>query len=493
MACSQSTRWKGTDRRKIIHSICIYMMFLMLGWTSGLFGPSFVDLLLIADVSLKLGSWISALYFVGYAVGCVTGGVLYDRIDRNCLYAAGIFLVGILIAVIPWCFIFALMVFAHFLEGFSSGVIDTVGNAELINIWRENSMMFFMSELCYTVGLFLAPMVVAPFVSHDAIHQQLRNGTELNNDTLHPILSNITVPSNMALYGNLTRQNESHAFVSRLFIPFFISAALAILISIPFVIKFLLRNVEMQQRRGESNVTSKDSKEEDDTKGRQLPTKLKLISLVLFNTMIFVGLLLCESSTSFIAVYTIEQMGFSPAKGALVNAVSNVCGIVAILVAMFASSLNILVFLGIHTVGLLAGLLGLLLSSLAKTNNIGIWFSSAVVGYFRSMIFSFIFTWTNNYITPTTGKVSSLFMMSSCAGAAVGPILLGWLMEEYTYLWFCYLLTIFGVVQLLLYIIGIVLTKYVTSVYGKTYEDIGLDATSVTERLNQVEDDVEVK
>ncbi|XP_069110574.1 sodium-dependent glucose transporter 1A-like isoform X2 [Argopecten irradians] len=484
MACTQSPRWKGTDRRKIIHSMCIYMMFLILGWTSGLFGPSFVDLLLIADVSLKLGSWISALYFVGYAVGCVTGGVLYDRIDRNCLYAAGIFLVGILIAVIPCCFIFALMVLAHFLEGFSSGVVDTVGNAELINIWRENSMMFFMSELCYTVGLFLAPMVVAPFVSDDAIHQQLRNGTELNNDTLHPILSNITIPSNIALHGNLTRQNESHAFVSRLFIPYFISAALAILISLPFVIKFVLIYVKTQQRRGEITVASKESKEEDETKGRQLPTKLKFISLVLFNTMVFVGLLLCESSTSFIAVYTVEQMGFTPAKGALVNAVANVCGIVAILVAMFASSLNILVFLGIHTVGMLAGLVGLLFSSLAKTY-IGIWFSSAVVGYFRSMIFSFIFTWTNNYITPTTGKVSSLFMMSSCTGAAVGPILLGWLMEEYTYLWFCYLLTIFGVVQLLLYIIGIVLTKYVTSVYGKTYKNV--EDISLTEKLNKEE------
>ncbi|XP_033762964.1 sodium-dependent glucose transporter 1-like [Pecten maximus] len=508
MACAQSSRCNGTERQKLIHSIYIYMLFLVIGWIRGLFGPSFIDLLLISDVTLKIGSWIPTLAFIGYAIGCVAGGLLYDKISRNLMYATGVLLVGILTAGIPWCFIFALMAAAHFFQGLALGVADTVGNAEMISLWRENKMMFFIIEFCYSLGVFVAPLVVAPFLSDVATSEYRGNDTTSHNVTFKSNLQTLspmtTIPTNIQLvvgrgsddnstYGNLTQYTESHATVSRLFVPFSISAALAVLVSLPFFIKYFMGNVQNSddnstQIDGESN----EMKKVEETRPRVLPTKLKVLCLLLISSMMFLGLSLCESSVSFIAVYCVDEIGFSPADGALVNAVSSACGIGAIAVAMFASRLNTLVFLGIHTVGSIVGLLGLLLSSLGQIN-IGIWISSAVVGYFRSMIFSLIFTWTNTYITPTTGKISSLFMMCSCSGAAVGPLLLGWLMEEYSNLWFCYLLLVFGVVLLLLYIIGMVLTKYVTTVYGKTFEKTVEEDISLRERLNKEENGVDGK
>lgn len=486
MACSNSKRWNRTNRQNIIHSICVYALFLILGWIRGLFGPSLVDLLLISDVSLKLGSWISTLAFIGYAIGCVAGGFLFDKVNKNLLYAAGIVLVGIVTAAIPWCFIFALMVVAHFLQGLSSGVADTVGNAELISIWRENKMMFFIIELSYSTGVFVAPLIVAPFLSDVATSEHHDNGTVSYNVTSQsPLFITSATTANSSI-SNLTRHSESHEEVLRLFIPFSISGGLALLISLPFVIRYFMEIVQSRNRRRNSNAEGKEKNNEEEAKIRALPTKLKVLCLMLITVMMFLGLSLGESSVSFIAVYSIEEMGFTPAEGALLNAVSSVCGIFAIIVAMLIPNLNTLVLLGIHNVGALVAFLALLFSSIAQSN-IGVWVSAAFIGYFRSMIFSLTFTWTNNYITPTTGKVSSLFMMSSCSGAAVGPLFLGWLMEEYTYLWFCYLLIIFGSVQVMLYIVGMFLTKYVTSVYGKTFTNVVIEDISLTEKLNKEE------
>ncbi|OWF40000.1 sodium-dependent glucose transporter 1B-like [Mizuhopecten yessoensis] len=511
MAHSQEKRWNRFQKKKYGYSICVYAMLFIIGWIRGLFGPSFIDLQLISDVTLKLGSWISTVNFIGYALGCVTGGFLYDKINRNIFYGTGLLLIGIVTAGVPWCFVFVLMAAAHFCQGFASGMVDTVGNAEMMQMWSDKKMMYFFMEFSYSVGVFIAPLVVAPFLSdytNDISTHQHMNSTFDNVTYLHNISSISTVSSNIQFQsfgravnstfgnettGNVTKHTERPTMTSRLFIPYSISAVLAVLVCLPFFILHFMRYMETNDDITEVNDTTKEMKQSsaDDRTIRVLPTKLKVVCLVLICSLMFMGISLGEGYISFIVVYCVEEIGFSPTDGALVSAVSNVCCIVAIVVAIFVSRFNTLVYLGIHIVGTSVGVTALLFSSIGQSN-LGVWISSAMVGYFRSMIFSLTFTWTNNYITPTTGKVASLFMLCTCSGSAVIPLLLGWLMEEYTNLWFCFLLIIFGVCTLILYIIGMVLTRYVTTLYGKTYDRIAVHDIYLTERLNDEVDGIDV-
>ncbi|XP_033762821.1 major facilitator superfamily domain-containing protein 4A-like [Pecten maximus] len=500
MACLQGKRRTGFQRQKICYSVSVYVMFFIIGWIRGLFGPSFIDLLLISDVTLKLGSWISTLNFIGYAVGCVAGGFLYEKVSLNAMYAAGLLLLGILTAAIPWCFIFVLMVAVYFFQGFASGVVDTVGNAEMMQLWRDNKKMYFFMEFSYSVGVFIAPIVVAPFLSDVATNSEnsdtnitARNITFdpylQNNSSISPVTANVTFPAFYTTSANVTFANvTNHTMTSRLFVPYSISAVLAVLVSLPFIIKYFMGSIDnneddLQTEASGDNMEMTQSSPQE-SKARILPTKLKVICLVVIGSLMFLSLSLGEGFISFIVVYCVDELEFSPADGALVSAVSSVCCIIAIVIAMFASRLSTLLFLGIHITGTLVGLLGLLFSSIEHTS-IGVWISAAVVGYFRSMTFSLVFTWTNNYITPTTGKISSLYMVCTCTGSAVVPLLLGWLMEEHNNLWFCFLLIIFGACVLVLYIVGIVLTKRVTKVYGRTFDKIVIHDIDVTERLNK--------
>ncbi|XP_060065985.1 sodium-dependent glucose transporter 1B-like isoform X3 [Ylistrum balloti] len=474
-----------------------------MGWIRGLFGPAFIDLQMISGVTLTLGSWITTLTFIGYALGCASGGFLYDKLNRNFLYGSGLLVVGIATAAIPWCFLFVLMVVAHFCQGFASGVADTVGNTQMMSMWREKKMMFFFVEFSYSIGVFVAPIIVAPFLSDDDNikyhgHEKTSHNVSFSSNS-YDMSSISTVPNdvryevtgrllntswNNSTSGNLTNFSDNVSMVTRLFVPYSISAILAVLVSVPFYIKYFMRNLDTEddttQVEGEVNGTDKTQ----EVRPRVLPPKLKAFTLILICIVIFLGLSIGESFVSFIVVYCVDEAGFSPADGALVSAVSNIACILATIVAVFASRLNTLVYLGIHIVGTLVGFLALLVSSITEVS-LGIWISSGVVGYFRAMIFSLVFTWTNNYITPTTGKISSLFMICTCTGAAVTPLLLGWLMEEYDNLWFCYLLIILIVFALVLYIVGMVLTKYITTVYGKTFDHAVIEDISLTEKLNK--------
>ncbi|XP_060065982.1 sodium-dependent glucose transporter 1A-like isoform X1 [Ylistrum balloti] len=511
MACLQGKRCKTIQKQKMVYSIWVYAMFFIIGWIRGLFGPSFIDIQLISNVTLKLGSWISTVNFIGYAIGCLSGGFLYDKISRNFMYAIGLLLIGIVTAGIPWCFLFVLMAAAHFCQGFSSGLVDTVGNAEMMHIWRDNKMMYFSMEFSYSIGVFLAPIVVAPFLSDvgnaDSLYHN--NNGSLHNVTINSYLQDVSSTSegtsdihfhtvsmvdNTSVnlpYRNGTDYNEGHILISRLFVPYTISAVLAILASLPFIARYFRSIVETNknnaQTDGHDEMAEDRPSSPEEGKARRLPIHLKVVCLALIGSLMFISLCVGEGFMSFIVVYCVDAAGFSPSDGALLSAVSNVCCIAAIVVAMLASRVNTLFLLGVHICGVLAGILGLLISSL-KRADIGIWITAAAVGYFRSMIFSLVFTWTNTYITPTTGKISSLYMVCTCTGSAVVPLLLGWLMEEYSDLWFCYLLLILSVCSLLLYILGLFLTKYVTTLYGKTFDRTVVYDISLTESLNKEHD-----
>ena len=101
-------------------------LFYLQGWTCGQAGPSFVDLQVITRVSLDSGSAFFTASGIGYLIGSLLTGCLYDRIkEKIVLVCAALCGLGTTVAIIPWMTVYEAMVFMFLLFGISAGLLDT--------------------------------------------------------------------------------------------------------------------------------------------------------------------------------------------------------------------------------------------------------------------------------------------------------------------------------------------------------------------------------
>ena len=93
----------------------------------GQFGPSFPDLLVVSRTSLERGSLFFTMGTVGYLMGSLLTGYLFDKriMDRNLIMFLAVIGYGAVIAVIPWCGLYEAMVIIHVVKGAFGGGLDT--------------------------------------------------------------------------------------------------------------------------------------------------------------------------------------------------------------------------------------------------------------------------------------------------------------------------------------------------------------------------------
>lgn len=96
------------------------------GWANGIIGPTFPDILLIAHTSLEKGSLFFTMGTLGYLIGSLIMGFVFDKriLDRNLLMFLVLVGLGVSVAVVPWCSLFEAMIFIHVMKGIFSGGLD---------------------------------------------------------------------------------------------------------------------------------------------------------------------------------------------------------------------------------------------------------------------------------------------------------------------------------------------------------------------------------
>lgn len=78
----------------------------------------------------KVFNFGSCTYDYSELLGCAFGGMAYDRFNKLGLFITVTFGLGGVVAVIPWCANFVVMLIAFIIMGSAAGVIKT---GELIN------------------------------------------------------------------------------------------------------------------------------------------------------------------------------------------------------------------------------------------------------------------------------------------------------------------------------------------------------------------------
>ncbi|XP_021373466.1 sodium-dependent glucose transporter 1A-like isoform X2 [Mizuhopecten yessoensis] len=418
-------------RSKVILSICATFVYAMLGWCKGQTGPAFLDILYISGTDLEKGSAFMTSYSTGSAIGSIIGGSFYSKGNRYLLLVVALAIYSLTRALIPWCVLYELMITAHLAHGICAGVINVVVLSVAISIWGATSRgrvylnMFLLSDSA--AGL-ISPMVTSPFLlprTKDIVmHNGPRNSTVATTSTF--IMEGNAATANATTNSNIIQIEMP---VSNVYIAYSISAGLAFLVTLPFIVLCA---------KWPKNGTKRSVNEVPHFLGNLPLTikRLQLLNVGIFSTFYMAVYFIF---TGYLPAFCVEHLRWTKASGAWLMSVvyfamlgGRICGTY---LAHFFKPMKMLV---LSTFLHVVGLVGLSVSGVFLAD-VGIWISVCVIGIALGFTWPSLLSWTNENLIPVRGKVTAFILLMGSAGTLSSPLLFGYMMEEVSPIWFCFL------------------------------------------------------
>jgi FHS family Na+ dependent glucose MFS transporter 1 len=95
------------------------------GFAIGQRGPAFLDLQIITQTDVEKASFFYTASSVGYLVGSLVAGVVYDKLNKSALLLLTVFGLGVSTVILPWCSLYGLMIAIHLICSIFGGGLDT--------------------------------------------------------------------------------------------------------------------------------------------------------------------------------------------------------------------------------------------------------------------------------------------------------------------------------------------------------------------------------
>ncbi|MCJ7550226.1 MAG: MFS transporter [Anaerolineae bacterium] len=139
--------------------------FVALGLAYAVLGPTLTDLAANVGTDLTRVAYVLSARGLGYLVGSLVGGRLYDTIKGNPVMAGALLVAAAILLAVPFVSVLWLLICLAFLLGAFLGAVDVGGNTLLVWVHRDkvgpymNALHFF-----FGVGAFLSPVVIAQAV-----------------------------------------------------------------------------------------------------------------------------------------------------------------------------------------------------------------------------------------------------------------------------------------------------------------------------------------
>jgi len=142
-----------------------YAAFVALGLIGSLLGPTLTALAQNTNVRLDQISILFTGRSLGYLLGSLLGGRLYDRRPGNPLMAGFLGLIFLMVLLSPLVPMLWLLFLAMLLMGLGEGGLDVGGNTMLMWLHREKVGPFMNGlHFAFGVGSFLTPIIVSQMV-----------------------------------------------------------------------------------------------------------------------------------------------------------------------------------------------------------------------------------------------------------------------------------------------------------------------------------------
>ncbi|XP_021376426.1 uncharacterized protein LOC110465139 isoform X2 [Mizuhopecten yessoensis] len=287
----------------------------------------------------------------------------------------------------------------------------------------------YMAAICPT-GL-LAPMATFPFLSPSSNDVASPIATQNSSDNI------VNTTNSFITEGNISKHNailQSHIAqtempASNVYIAFSISAGLALLSTLPFVVIYFKTSKHDNKGRAseESNFIG------------NLSLSIKRLQLVNIGVFAMFYMSLNFTFSGYLTAFCVQQLRWTKTSGALLTSVlflTMLFGrIVGAYLSHFFKPMKMLVLSSLlHAVALF----GFAASGVVLSDT-GIWISVCIIGTVLSLIWPSLLSWTNENLISVRGKMSAFLLLIGFVGALSSPLLFGYMMEEVSPIWFCFL------------------------------------------------------
>jgi FHS family Na+ dependent glucose MFS transporter 1 len=156
----------GAERTgKFARTAAYYAAFIALGLGSASLGPTLQGLAQHTGTRLSEISFLFAARALGYLIGSLVGGRLYDRVPGHRVMGSVLIVMAAMLALTPVVPLLWLLTAVLFALGMGEGAVDVGGNTLLVWVHRSgvgpfmNGLHFF-----WGVGAFLSPVIIAQLV-----------------------------------------------------------------------------------------------------------------------------------------------------------------------------------------------------------------------------------------------------------------------------------------------------------------------------------------
>ncbi|XP_045168516.2 sodium-dependent glucose transporter 1A-like isoform X1 [Mercenaria mercenaria] len=460
-ACAWFMKFK-TDKhysRKLLKTVLLFWTFAGLGWMTGQIGPSFPDLQLVVEQTLDTASWLFTIYSFGYMAGSFAGGLLYDHFSKSLVIAFSTMIMAVTTVALPWCRWFALMLAVRFLSGVGAGGLDTGANAYVMSFWGEKARSYIQGlHFCFSFGGIISPLTTEPFLAK-RLCQRLNDKNESDAESSPNSTWTTHVPKDY-VENDCKEPGYGPTYVH---FAYLISFFVILSTSVPFFVIFVK---EIMRTYKSPNIAEVNITEQQEQKGEEQPRtmnkfskKVQTLILILLSLFMMIYCAVEDTFSSFLATFCISYFGWGKDISSYATSVFWFAFAVGRFLAIFIvkrfKPVNLLM---IYCISLIIAFLGILTACFTSTTSL-LWVSISLAGFSMSLIFPSVYSWTEESILQVTGKISSLFVIAGSIGLIINPIVLGYLMDNMTPMWFVYLLLGKSCFTLLLIFVVIALVK----------------------------------
>lgn len=244
------------------------------------------------------------------------------------------------------------------------------------------------------------------------------------------MLWNTTVSNVTEVNNNATSSHSVATQSTNIHYAFLITGILVLTAAVPFLVAVL------QKRRTKKTKRQYSSESVDKNK---LPKTIKRIILGILCVNSFVATAYIDLFPSFLTTFVMEQVSWTQKSASTITSVYfatyAVGNFIGVFILAYVTPTKLIAFSYISSALMITGFL---LSVLFSHTEL-IWVTVALAGLTMSGILPTLFTWTQEHVTPITARLASMLLISGSAGVMVNPLLLGYMMEQLSPMWFIYL------------------------------------------------------